>query len=201
MSLAYDVRANLHLLVDLLNSAPGVVTSEDALATPAQLTAFVTELGFTGSLVATPFDVAAVGALRDRFRIALDDAVEPVVAAINRTFDEIRAFPRLVSHGDWSWHLHATGGAAPLGERMASDIVFVLTDLIRFGDLSRLRECAASDCTAALADLTKNRSKRFCDARNCANRTHVAAYRARREQGPARGGTAAAPESAGPPQQ
>ncbi|TDP91568.1 putative stress-induced transcription regulator [Leucobacter luti] len=183
MSLAYDVRANLLLLVDLLNSAPHVTGPDDGLASVEQLTEFVTQHGFTGPLGATPHDVAVAAGLRERFTVALANDVEPVVAAINLTFSEIRAFPRLASHGDWGWHMHATADSAPLGERMASDLVFALTDLIRFGDLPRLRSCAAEDCTAALADLTRNQSKRFCDARNCANRTHIAAYRARRNRG------------------
>ena len=39
--------------------------------------------------------------------------------------------------------------------------------------------CAAIGCGALFVDLSCNRSKRFCDRGNCANRTHVAAFRAR----------------------
>lgn len=180
MYFSYDVRANLLMLVDLLNTAPGVLGPQDGLATPHAVEEFSAAHDFTGPLVASAFDVPAVIALRERFRVALADDVEPVVDAINRTFREIRAVPQLVRHGRWGWHLHDAADGAPLGERVASDITLVLTDLIRSGDLTRLRTCAAEDCTAALADLTKNGSKRFCDARNCANRTHVASYRARR---------------------
>lgn len=180
MRVTHDVRANLSMLVDLLNTSPQVTRAEDGLATPEQLEYFVAEHDFTGPLDATTFDVAVVAALRERFKAVADNDVEAVVEAINLTFREIRVFPQLVSHADWDWHLHATGNAAPLSERMASDIALVLTDLIRSGDLERLRTCAAEDCCAVFADLTKNKSKRFCDVRNCANRTSVAAYRARR---------------------
>lgn len=57
-----------------------------------------------------------------------------------------------------------------------------VADLVRGDDLTRLRRCAGDGCDAVLVDLTRNRSKRFCDTGNCANRAHVAAYRAR--QGP-----------------
>lgn len=190
MSLTYDVRSNLTLLVDLLNTAPGIVDQGDTLATATGLTRFAEAHSFTGQLTASAFDVVAVAGLRDRFRVVLDQDPEAVVAAINDTFGEIRAFPRLVRHGEWDWHFHATGDSAPLGERIASDIVFLLADLIRFDDLTRLRECAAEDCSAAFVDLTRNRSKRFCDARGCANRLHAAAYRARQSEG-ARGSAAA----------
>lgn len=182
MRFTHDVRANLLMLVDLLNTAPGVRGSEDALATKEGLSHFVTEHEFTGPLQASVFDVTAVTALRERFQVVLNDDVTPVIEAINLTFSEIRVFPRLVRHDDRDWHMHATDSGAPLSERVASDIALVLTDLVRSGDLVRLRQCAASDCTAALADLTKNRSKRFCDVRNCANRTSLAHYRARRKQ-------------------
>ncbi|MEE8868496.1 MAG: CGNR zinc finger domain-containing protein [Acidipropionibacterium acidipropionici] len=182
MRFSHDIRANLLMLVDLLNTAPRVCSPRDGLASPGDLTSFVTRHDFTGPLVASTFDVAAVATLRERFRVALDDDVEPVVEAINLTFAEIRAFPHLMRHGDWDWHVHAAADSAPLGERVASDIALVLTGLVRSGDLSRLRRCAAPDCSAALADLTRNGSKRFCDARNCANRVHVAAYRARHTQ-------------------
>lgn len=168
------------MLVDLLNTGPAVTRSAEGLATPEQLEHFVSDHDFTGPLDATAFDVAAVVALRERFRAVVQIDVTVVVEAINRTFREIRAFPQLVRHDQWDWHLHAADNAAPLSERIASDITLVLTDLIRSGDLERLRICAAEDCSAALADLTKNKSKRFCDVRNCANRTSVAAYRARR---------------------
>ena len=53
-------------------------------------------------------------------------------------------------------------------------------DLIRGGELRRLKVCAAPDCDAVLFDVSRNRSKIFCDTGNCGNRQHVAAYRERR---------------------
>jgi len=49
--------------------------------------------------------------------------------------------------------------------------------------MDRMLVCAADDCDAAVLDLSRNRSKRYCDTGNCANRAHVAAYRARRASG------------------
>ena len=56
-------------------------------------------------------------------------------------------------------------------------------DVIRSGELDRLRVCAAEDCEAVLIDLSKNRSKRYCDTGNCANLAHVRAYRERKAAG------------------
>jgi predicted RNA-binding Zn ribbon-like protein len=52
-------------------------------------------------------------------------------------------------------------------------------DVVRGKELSRLRICAAHDCLSVVVDLSKNHSKRYCDA-GCGNRTAVAAYRARK---------------------
>jgi predicted RNA-binding Zn ribbon-like protein len=50
-------------------------------------------------------------------------------------------------------------------------------------ETNRLRVCEAPDCNAVLIDLSRNRSKRYCDARACGNRLNVAAYRARKRLG------------------
>ncbi|MGW6510364.1 CGNR zinc finger domain-containing protein, partial [Streptomyces niveus] len=36
----------------------------------------------------------------------------------------------------------------------------------------RLKICAAPDCEAVLFDVSRNRSKIFCDTGNCGNRQH-----------------------------
>ena len=54
-----------------------------------------------------------------------------------------------------------------------------MVDVIRSGQLHRLRHCEAADCDDVVIDLSKNRSRRFCDS-GCGNRANVAAYRARR---------------------
>jgi predicted RNA-binding Zn ribbon-like protein len=52
-------------------------------------------------------------------------------------------------------------------------------DVVRSDELTRLRICAFPTCENVVVDLSKNRSKRFCEA-GCGNRAAVAAYRARR---------------------
>jgi predicted RNA-binding Zn ribbon-like protein len=48
------------------------------------------------------------------------------------------------------------------------------------GERDRLRVCEAPNCERVLVDLSRNRSRRYCDSRTCGNRLHVAAYRERR---------------------
>ena len=89
----------------------------------------------------------------------------------------------IVGHLHWrqsEWHLHLASQADPLAQRMGAEMAMALADLIRAGELRRLKICAAPDCTAAVMDLSRNRSRIFCDTGNCGNRLHVAAYRERR---------------------
>ena len=194
MTFAYDVRSNLLMLVDLLNTSGSIAEAGDELTTPAGIRVFAARHDFSGPLPATPDDVEAARRLRTRFTAALDvsidaegpeeseAAVRAVADEINLTLREGGSVPQLVIHDDWDWHLHATGTSASLVDRVAADVALVLIDLIRSGDLDRLGRCAAEDCQAYLADFSRNRSKRFCDTGNCANRTHVAAFRARRSE-------------------
>jgi predicted RNA-binding Zn ribbon-like protein len=129
----------------------------------------------------TVAELRTVQALRPRLR-AVWEAPDADHAAqiVNRLLVEADARPHLTKHDGWDWHLHVTESAAPLVDRLAAEAAMAFADLIRAGELDRLRICAASDCQAVLVDLSRNRSHRYCDTGNCANRLHVAAYRARR---------------------
>ena len=194
MTFANDIRSNLTMLVDLLNTSGAIAEEGDELTTTAGLHGFAARHDFSGPLKATKSDVKETRELRERFAIVLDasidaetdsdasKATERIVSEVNVTLQWAGALPQLVRHGDWDWHLHAVGQSASLADRVAADVALVLIDLIRSGDLDRLGLCAAEDCNAYLADFTRNRSKRFCDSGNCANRTHVAAFRARQTE-------------------
>ena len=105
---------------------------------------------------------------------------DAVVGLVNRLLEESGARPYLARHDVWDWHLHVTEPDAPLAHRIAAESAMGFADLVRIDDLARLRHCDAPDCDDVLVDLSRNRSKRYCDSRNCGNRLHVAAYRARR---------------------
>jgi predicted RNA-binding Zn ribbon-like protein len=62
---------------------------------------------------------------------------------------------------------------------MAVEAGMAMIDVIRMGELGRLRMCAGEGCERVVIYLSKNRSRRFCEA-GCGNKANVAAYRARR---------------------
>ena len=140
---------------------------------------FVARWGWTGSRAHDADERQAVRALRPRLRQLWSDDEHAVAALVNALLREARALPQLVTHGDWGYHLHATTSDAPLADRMLVEAAMAVVDVVRSGALDRLRVCGADDCDDVLVDLSKNRSRRFCST-SCGNRTHVAAFRARR---------------------
>jgi predicted RNA-binding Zn ribbon-like protein len=122
--------------------------------------------------------------LRPRLRAVWHADKDGAVDIVNELLREASALPQLVKHDVWDYHLHATGPEQPLAERMAVEAAMAFVDVIRTDELDRLRICAADDCEDVLVDLSKNRSRRFCEA-GCGNRVAVAAYRARKRAGTA----------------
>ena len=112
------------------------------------------------------------------------DDEERLVGQVNALLSDTRAAPWLTRHPEMpEWHLHLASNHDPLAQRMGAEMAMALADLIRAGELRRLKICAAPDCEAVLLDLSRNRSRIFCDTGNCGNRQHVAAYRERRAHG------------------
>lgn len=174
MLFAHDTEVALAAAAALVNSE-----SEDTLATLADLDAFVAEWGWTGSRRHTRAELEAVQRLRPRLRAVWHADKDAAVEIVNALLREAAALPQLVKHDDWDYHLHATSPEQPLAERMAVEAAMAFVDVIRADEFDRLRICAADDCEDVLVDLSKNRSRRFCEA-GCGNRVNVAAYRARK---------------------
>jgi predicted RNA-binding Zn ribbon-like protein len=166
--------------VALLAAAALANTEEDgSLETLDELDAFVATWKWTGGRRHDRAELAAVQALRPQVRRIWQADKDTAVEIVNAMLRAARAMPQLVKHGGWDYHLHATSPEQPLAERMAVEAAMAVVDVIRAGELDRLRTCAADDCDDLLVDLSKNRSRRFCES-GCGNRANVAAYRARR---------------------
>jgi predicted RNA-binding Zn ribbon-like protein len=183
MLFAHDTEVALRAAAALVNTAATLPEDTDDLTTREQLDEFVHEWGWTGSRTHDDDELARVRALRPRLRQAWTSEPEQAVELVNGLLADAQALPQLVRHDSWSWHLHATPPEAPLATRMAVEAAMALVDVIRSDELNRLRVCAADDCQDVVVDLSKNRSKRYCDG-GCGNRANVAAYRARKAHPP-----------------
>jgi predicted RNA-binding Zn ribbon-like protein len=175
---AHDTEVALSAAAALVNTAAQV---EEELPDVASLDAFVAEWGWTGRRRRNRVELDEVHALRPRLRRLWDEDEDGAVEIVNALLHESQALPQLVKHDGWDYHLHATSPDAPLADRMAVEAAMAFVDVIRTGELDRLRVCAADDCDDVLVDLSKNRSRRFCE-RGCGNRANVAAYRARQRR-------------------
>lgn len=173
---AHDTEVALVAATALVNTAGG---DGERLPDVPALDAFVSAYGWTGRHEHSDAELQSVRALRPRLRRIWYEDEDGVVRIVNGLLRESSALPQLVRHDGEPYHLHATPPHAPLATRMAVEAAMAFVDVVRSGELSRLRICDYPSCADVVVDLSKNRSKRFCDA-GCGNRAAVTAYRARK---------------------
>jgi predicted RNA-binding Zn ribbon-like protein len=183
MLFSHDTELTLRAASVLVNSDR---VDGEGLADMAALNAYLDGFGWTGRRDHDDAELASVHRLRERlgkiWSAAADE--ERTVALVNGLLSDTKAAPWLTRHPEMpEWHLHLASVHDPLWQRMGAEMAMALADLIRVGELRRLKICSASDCDAVLVDLSRNRSGKFCDTGNCGNRQHVAAYRERRAKG------------------
>lgn len=175
MVFAHDTELALAAAAALVNTD---ATDGDLLTDVAALDAFLDEWGWTGPRRRDDTELASVRSLRPRLRRLWHLDEDGVAEQVNGMLREAGALPQLVRHDGWGYHLHATADDAPLADRMITEAAMAFLDVVRQGELDRLRTCGADDCEDVLVDVSRNRSRRFCSA-TCGNRVHVAAYRSR----------------------
>lgn len=186
MRFTYDTELTLKAASVLVNTHRG----DETLPDQAALDAYLESWGWTGRRDHDAAELASVHRLRTRLGEIWASSGDEVrtVDAVNALLVDTRAAPWLTRHPEMpEWHLHLASQDEPLARRMGAEMAMALADLIRAGELRRLKTCAAPGCDAVLIDLSRNRSRMFCDTGNCGNRLHVAAYRERRSKDPVEG--------------
>ncbi|CAM5244609.1 CGNR zinc finger domain-containing protein [Streptomyces narbonensis] len=182
MLIPHDTRIALDTVVDLMNTAPQG-DRPDELADLEGLRAFVHahKISDVGRLGAD--DLRAVREVREKFT-AVFSAPEPRIAAplINQLVAAAGTTPQLTDHDGYDLHVHYFAPGASVADHLGADCGMALAFIVVAGEQERLRRCEAPDCGRAFVDLSRNRSRRYCDSRTCGNRLHVAAYRARRKE-------------------
>jgi hypothetical protein len=177
MVFTHDTEVALQYAAALVNTQPSDTRAE-GLGTVGDLLAQMAGWGWTGSPPVAE-DLDAVRRVRARLRDYWDADIDEAVRITNELLLDGDARPRLVEHEPIGWHIHATEDDAPVAVRMAVDTAMAMVDVIRSGELDRLKVCAAGDCGDVFVDLSRNRSRKFCDG-TCGNKANVAAYRARK---------------------
>ena len=166
---------------ELINTGRGA--GREGIGTVADVQSFGDKYAFVGC-GARPGDVPRLRAHRARL-----DAVaaacesgsdQAAIELLNALLADTGATPQIVAHDGRGPHIHVSRPAAPIADRIAAHLAMALAELVVAGQSDRLRSCAAPTCREVFIDLSRNRSRRYCDSRTCGNRLHVAAYRARK---------------------
>ena len=98
-------------------------------------------------------------------------------AVVNDLLAAVELRPHLTDHDDRGHHLHYEAPRAGLVERVRANTLMGLAALL-CDEHERIGTCDAERCQRAWVDTSRNARRRFCSTA-CANRTHVAAHRAR----------------------
>lgn len=157
----------------------------------AELVNLVDEGTLDAASLSRAWDVAAVDGAVDAEVLAglaeVGRRIAPVFrdedprAVVNRLLANVRVTPHVTDHDDRGAHLHFEPPGADLVARFEANTLMGLAVLL-CDDHERLGTCAADGCERAWVDTSRNARRRFCST-SCANRTHVAAHRARQRAG------------------
>ncbi|MFI7245035.1 CGNR zinc finger domain-containing protein [Streptomyces qinglanensis] len=182
MQINHDTRCALDQAVELLNTmADG--DSPDTLVSVADLRSYTERTNVSGVGALSEDDVRAVRAVRERFaQVFATEDTRTAARLLNALVAEAGTTPQLTDHDDYDWHVHYFAPGASVAQHLAADCGMALAFVLVAGERDRLRRCSAPDCRRVFVDLSRNRSRRYCDSRTCGNRLHVAAYRARRRE-------------------
>ncbi|MEO3828992.1 CGNR zinc finger domain-containing protein [Actinomadura sp. B10D3] len=107
--------------------------------------------------------------------------LEEAMALLNGLMLEIPMHPHLADHEPHGLHMHYAPPSSRLVERFRATTLMKLAELIVEHGLGRTGVCAAEGCDRVYADTSRAGRRRFC-SETCANRTNVAAFRARRRE-------------------
>jgi predicted RNA-binding Zn ribbon-like protein len=180
MTFAHDTEVALTAAAALVNTDPAEGSGQDTLRTTGDLVRFLDQQGWYGARAGDQAELEDVRALRPRLRRLWTLPEAELVPELNRILTEAHALPQLVDHDGLGWHIHAVPQEAPLATRMSVEAAMAIIDVVRSGELDRLKTCSADDCADVVVDLSRNRSRRFCES-GCGNRENVRAYRQRQK--------------------
>ncbi len=183
-----DARVTLDVAIALLNGLTAV-DGDDAGRSgdetePFDVREVLDEYGFTRAAKASAASIDRIGRrvaeLRPLFDGLLGATFDDASAAVNEQLTELAVRPTVVAHDGVGPHLHWSSPTATFDDQVLTDILMSLAIELCEDGTERFGRCAADGCGRLFFDGTRNRSRRFCDDRRCASRTHTADHRARR---------------------
>lgn len=188
-----EINRALTAAVDLLNTAEGQYSAQpspDGLTSIEALKKFIAAQDNALKWPSAGIDRAEVERVRELrstlgsiWTSAPIESEEPI-GQLNSLLEKVgtkivRAEPGSASEEGSQYRAAPIPVSQKPADVMTADIAAALQFLVVHDETGRMRTCRGQNCDAAIVDLTRNRSKLFCDFGNCANRAHVRAYRAR----------------------
>lgn len=173
----------LGVAVELVNAVTAAAAQPLGSEPPASeaLRGLLVEHGYVAERV-TPAAERELRAWADRLRTVFDAPdLDAAAAAVNDLLAQVRVQPHLSDHDGERWHLHYSPPSADVVERVRATTTFALAMLVSEYGVDRHGRCAATGCARVYADTSRNAARRYCSSA-CANRSAVAAHRARRRQ-------------------
>jgi predicted RNA-binding Zn ribbon-like protein len=165
--------------VELVNA----VTAAPPDAEPAadQLRSILVAHGYLAGRAPAAVE-SALRAWARRLRTVFDVTdLDKAAVAVNALLADVRVEPHLSNHNSQSWHLHYSPPEADVVDRLRATTAFAIAMLVSEYGLDRHGRCAADGCARVFADTSRNAARRYCSSA-CANRSAVAAHRARARQ-------------------
>jgi len=105
----------------------------------------------------------------------------PDLDTLNAVLQDALAHRALATTGvvtGWTW-VHERSDLT----RLLWPIALAAADLLTGSEVDRVKECGNSPCSWLFLDRSRNRSRRWCEMRDCGNRVKVRAFAARRRRG------------------
>jgi len=184
------ISSEARLWADLINSDwrdyRGSGAREDRIYNDPWLEAFLARAGWKGRLPG-PANRTHLRNLRSLLKRIVDtliagEQVRPAdLKALNYILSKSPAVSNLEQR-DADWQLSQIS-VKPGFERILATIAFSFASMLANGDPSRIKLCANPDCGWIIYDESHNRTRRWCDVRECGNLIKVRRFRARSKSG------------------
>ena len=100
------------------------------------------------------------------------------IETLNKELTIANKYEKLVhSKEGFSWEWSNRGESL---DSMLWQIASAAAELLASGDLSRLRQCGGENCGWMFLDTSRNRSRQWCDMKDCGNLSKVRRFRQRK---------------------
>ncbi|MBA3349112.1 MAG: CGNR zinc finger domain-containing protein [Actinobacteria bacterium] len=169
------------IAVDLVNSR-GSWTGLEYLPDSEAVIRFLGDHGLPAPRSVGKREIENVHTLRERLSAAFTAPDEKTsVNILNKLLDEVGTHPQLTDHDGGGWHLHYVPAGKAVSEQLTAVAAMGLASVIAEHGFRRIGICSADECRDVYIDMSRNKSRRYCDD-SCSSRMNVAAYRSRRKQ-------------------